>query len=380
MTRILWPILALLTLAIAACSAPAGDETAKPGDTSGGVLVQTTLAQHRVLTETIALYGEVVQDVGASENVSFARPVLISKLLVSAGQPVQRNQALLEVVTDPNAASAYMQAQSAVAAARHEYKAQQQLAHERLATQSQLATAQKNLDDAETALAAQQKLGAAPGPQLVRAARDGVVAGLSAQQGDRVQAGTTVLQLAKAGGQRALLGAEPEDAHRLAPGMAVKLSPVFGGAAVDASIAQVFGVINPQTRLVDVAVRITGASTQLIAGQKVRGDIALRSPDVWTVPRAAVLEDADGAYIFQIVGDHARRVSVRTIVESGELTGIKGAIDPKLPVVILGNYELTDGAQVRSAQRKDVPAAPAALPAPQLKQALRVRDAQQRSR
>jgi RND family efflux transporter MFP subunit len=355
MTRTSCMLMMLATLLVAACGKSASTEPGKPEDAQGSVLVQTSLAQHQPLTETVALYGEVVQDVGASENISFARPVQISKLLVSAGQPVHRGQALLEVVTDPTAASVYLQAQAAVVAARREFNAQQELATERLTTQSQLATAKKNLTDAETALEAQRKLGTSPGAQTVRATHDGVVAALSAQQGDRVQAGTTVLQLAQAGGQRALLGAEPEDARQLAPGMVVKLSPVFGGDPVAASIVQVFAVINPQTRLVDVAVRISAGSAQLIAGQKVSGEIVLRSPELWTVPRAAVLEDSDGAYLFQIAGNHAKRVTVHIRVENGELAGIEGAINPKLPVVVLGNYELTDGASVRNAMPAETP-------------------------
>ena len=348
-------LLLAAAMVVAACGKPADPEPAKPEDAQSTVLVQTVLVRHQPLTETVALYGEVVQDVGASENVSFARPVLVSKLLVSAGQPVHRGQPLLEVVTDPNAASVYAQAQSARVAARREFSAQQELASERLTTQSQLATARKNLADAEAAFDAQRELGASPGVQLVRATRDGVVVTLAVQQGDRVQAGSTVLQLAKAGGQSALLGAEPEDARRLAPGMVVKLSPVFGGDAVAASIVQVFAVINPQTRLVDVAVRISAGFSQLLAGQKVRGEIALSSPDLWTVPRAAVLEDADGAYLFQISAGKAKRVAVTIRVQNGEIDGVEGVIDPTLPVVVLGNYELSNGAAVRIASTRSTP-------------------------
>ena len=352
MTHSVLAVALLSMLSLSACSKPAAEADAKPGEaTTGSVLVQTALPARKPLAETLVLYGEIAQDAGASENVSFARPVLISKLLVSAGQPVQRGQALLEVVTDPNAATTYLQAQSAVEAAQRDFKAQQELASERLTTQAQLGAARKALADAEAALTAQRLLGAAPGAQIVHSTRDGVIANLSAQQGDRVQPGAVVLQLAKSGGKRALLGTEPEDVKRLAPGMVVKLTPVFGGNPVAASIAQVFGVINPQTRLVDVAVRISDASSQLIPGSKVRGEVTLNATDVWTVPRSAMLEDADGAYLYQVVGGHAKRIKVRVKVENGEQAGVEGDLDPTAPVVMLGNYELTDGAPVRTAHQ-----------------------------
>ena len=339
---------AWLVLLVGGCCQSTPDDAMPQAEAATSVLVQTIPAKRRNLTETLTLYGEITQDVGASENVSFARPVLISRLLVTAGEHVRAGQPLLEVATDPAAASAYKQAQSAMELARRELASQQELANERLATNAQLAAARKALADAESELAAQRQIGAAPGAQTVRATHDAVVASLSAQQGDRVQPGTAVLQLSRSGAQRALLGAEPEDVNRLSPGMPVRLTPVFGGDAVPASISQVFGVINPQTRLVDVAVRIDGERAQMLAGVKVRGEVTLTAPEVWVVPRSAVLADDHGSYIFQVAGGHAKRVRVTIQVENGESQGIAGAIDPKLPIVTSGNYELDDGMAVRA--------------------------------
>jgi membrane fusion protein (multidrug efflux system) len=117
-----------------------------------------------------------------------------------------------------------------------------------------------------------------------------------------------VLQVSEAGAKRALLGAEPEDIARLAPGMPVQLSPVFGGQPVAAKITQVFGVIDPKTQLMDVSVEFDAASSTLLPALKVRGDIALRSPAVFVLPRDAVLSDSDGAYLFQVADGHARRI------------------------------------------------------------------------
>jgi membrane fusion protein, multidrug efflux system len=255
------------------------------------------------------------------------------------------------VTTDPAAAATFEQASSAVVLAQRELRSQEELFAERLATQAQLAGARKALADAQSGLSAQQALGAAPGAHVVHAQHDAIVASLSAQQGDRVAAGTSVLQLSRANAQRALLGAEPEDVARLAPGMEAQLAPVFGGGAVPATVSQVFAVINPQTRLVNVAVRTTGASGALLPGLKVRGDITLGVVEAWAVPRAAVLTDRGGAYLFQVVGGQARRIPVRVVVETSALDGVLGAIDPAQPIVASGNYELENGAAVRVASK-----------------------------
>lgn len=346
-----WPaILSLTLLLLAGCSSGSAPADTGAAANTPSVLVQTTLPRRQALPVTLTLFGEVAQDVGASENISFARPVLLSRLLVSAGQRVVSGQPMLEVVTEPAAASTFRQAQSAVTLAQKSLASQQELFAERLTTQAQLAAARKALADAEVELAAQHQAGAQPGTQVVRASHDAVVASLSAQQGDRVQPGTTVLQLSRSSAQLVLLGAEPEDAARLTPGMAVKLHPVFGGTAVDGTVSQVYAVINPQTRLVDVAVRVAGG-TGLLPGQKVRGEITLAVREAWVVPPPAMLSDAHGAYVYQVREGRAHRVGVRLLVATPNFDGVSGSIDPALPVVVSGNYELEDGGIVRTAPR-----------------------------
>ena len=338
----------LLVSLLGACKGSADEAT--PADTKydSDVLVETMSPRREALPKTLTLYGEVAQEVGATENVSFARPVLISRLLVAAGERVHAGDPLVEVVTDPAAAAVYQQAQSAVTLAKKELASQQELFTERLTTQAQLAAARKALADAQAGSNAQHQLGAAPGSQIVRASHDAVVASLTQQQGDRVQPGTTVMQLSKAGAQRAVLGAEPEDAARLAPGMTVRLMPVFGGGEILAKITEVYAVLNPQTRLIDVSVRPADSAAPLLPGMKLRGVVTLAATDAWVVPHSAVLDDAQGAYVFQIIDGHAKRVPVRVTVESEARDGVTGAIDSKLPIVVSGNYELQDGAAIRT--------------------------------
>jgi hypothetical protein len=146
------------------------------------------------------------------------------------------------------------------------------------------------------------------------------------------------------------LGIEPEDAARIAPGMLVRVDSVFDARhSVEAKVAQVHGMVDPQTQLVDVVVPLREGG--FIPGMRVRGVITLDRAETWAVPRSAVLRDDQGAYIFQVVHGHARRVAVRVGAETDRLTGIEGDFDSALPVVILGNYELIDGMAVREAPR-----------------------------
>lgn len=338
----------LLMLAIAlnlpqvAPAAPAADEPS--------VLVKTEALRKQSVSETLTAYGTVMPSTGATENVSFPRPVQVARLLVAPGQIVKRGEPLLELATEATAAATYRQTESAEVFARGELKRVEDLAAQQLATQSQLASAHKVLQDAQAALAAQQKLGAGLNNQTVKAPFDALVASISVQQGDRIQPGATVMQLAKSGALRAVLGVEPEDASRVRVGMPIRLASVFGsGKTVGATVSQVFGAINPQTRLVDVAARFAGSTDGLLPGMQVRGLIDLGGRESWVVPRSAVLRDGRGAYLFQVQGGHAKRVDVTAGVEDGGTVAVSGPLAFNLKVVVLGNYELKDGVAVREA-------------------------------
>ncbi len=66
-------------------------------------------------------------------------------------------------------------------------------------------------------------------------------------------------------------------------------------------------------------------------------------------PRDAVLHDDAGSHIFQVSDGRAKRIAVKTGLETSKVTEISGPLDSSLPVVTRGNYELVDGMEVHSA-------------------------------
>ena len=337
----------LLMLAVS-LAVPTALPAAPPAADGPSVLVKTELPRRQTLAETITAYGSVVPDTGAIETLSLSRPVRIDHLLVAPGQVVNPGEGLIELATDPAAAAAYRQAEAAAAFARGELQRVQGMAGRHLATRSQVAAAQKGLEDAEALLAAEQRQGTGLGSEILKAPFRAVVATIGVQQGDRVPGGTALMQLARAGALRVTLGIEPEDVGRVRIGMPVDLVPVFGSTKpVRAKVAKVFGIINPQTRLVDISVRMISPVGELMPGMQVRGSVLLRSRNGWVVPRSAVLRDDRGAYLFQVQDGRARRVEVSPGIENGPLVLVAGPVDPARQVVIQGNYELKDGMAVR---------------------------------
>lgn len=312
------------------------------------VLVKTTAIRQQQLAETLAGYGTVTPDIGGTVNVNLPRPGRISRLFASAGQVVTAGAPLFEFDTAAASTLGYRQAESALGLAREEVHRTEQLASQQLATQSQLAAARKALDDAEAALQAQRRLGTGIASERIAVPFDGVVVSLAAAQGDRIAAGAAVLQIARLNGLRVQLGIEPADSDKVKVGMPVRITSVFDERrSIEARVDQIHGMLNPQTQLVDVVVRLGGRT--LIPGTRVRGVITVAKARVPTVPRPAVLRDARGTYIFQVENGRARRVGVQVGMEADGVVGIVGRFDPTLKVVVLGNYELKDGVAVREA-------------------------------
>jgi membrane fusion protein (multidrug efflux system) len=334
-------------LAALGCLGCHGAPAAPAAPAAPTALVKTAPLAQRSLTDSLTAFGEVTT--GQVVAISFPRAGQVSRLLVVPAQRVKRGAPLATLASDPNAKLAYTQAVSAVDFARGELRRNQELFALQLATQSQVDASRKALQDAEANLAAQRQLGGDVGLATVTAPFDGVVTAVAVAQGDRIQPGAAILQLGHTDVLRVRLGIEPDDFHLVRVGMPLTLSPVDDPArSVSAAIVENQGLVDPKTQLVDALAEVPAADTTfLVPGMHVRAIIKVGQHLSWAVPRAAVLTDAQGAYVFQVSGGKAHRVNVTAGGESQGQVAISGGIDPRLPVVVLGNYELQEGMQVR---------------------------------
>lgn len=343
---------ALLPLSVVLLLVVGLSPDATASDTAS-VLVQTQPLVRHVLSETISSYGIVSVDPLNTESINLPRAGRVTRLLVGQGEVVKKDTPLLQMETSPQESVSYEQARSAVDLAKGELARVQNLLAQQLATRSQLANAQKSLSDAEAALAAQEKLGTGIPSEIIRAPFDGIVNVVQLSQGDRIQAGAPAMQLSRIDRLRIVLGIEPEDARKVRRGMPVRLVPVFDSTQSAAGVVStVNGMINPQTGLVDLLVVLKpGQVFRLMPGTRIQGLITLSSRRGFVVPRQAVLSDAKGPYIFVVRNGRAHRIDVRTDGESSGLVGISGSFGKQDRVVVLGNYELQEGMEVRETSR-----------------------------
>jgi RND family efflux transporter MFP subunit len=345
-------LLPMLCLLVTACSHGAADDE-DAAAAKGRVAVTVAKPIRQTFHDTVEAWGSVAGDPRRARAISLAHGGQIAALDVAAGQTVQRGQPLLTITPDPAARNAYQQAQSALRLASGEFRRTEQLAAQRLATQSQLATARKAWADAQTALDAQRALGGGGAREIIHAPADGVITTLSAGLGDRFAANAPLLGFIPAHALVAQLGVQPEDGEKLHAGMPVQLHGVYGGvASFSGSLRMVGHAIDPQTHLLPAQVEFpVDADAGLQDGAPLAARIRTADFSAWAVPRAAVLHDEHGDYLFQLEHGHARRVGVTLRDAEGDPVGVEGPIDAQAGVIVLGVYELSDGDAVQESSQ-----------------------------
>lgn len=323
------------------------------------VVAVTTASVRRIqIAQPVRAYGVVAASAANLTSINLPYVARITQLRVQTGQPVKRGDPLFVVQADPAAALAATQARSAATLADGELARTQSLFDKGLATASQLAAARKAAQDAREMLVSQAQSGITSGAKVVASPIDGVVLQISAGQGDQVQAGAPIMQLAGADrGQQArgnvMLAVEPSDAINIHAGDEVRLrglSTSLAKVSMTGRVVLVGASIDPQSQLVDVGANVPLGNSAFIPGTHVAADIDTNRGMHWVVPRSAVLKDDHGDFVFQVSSaNKAHRVNVVTQIEDRDRYGIDGPLSATQPVVVSGNYELKDGMTVQGA-------------------------------
>ncbi|MFJ1251938.1 efflux RND transporter periplasmic adaptor subunit [Cupriavidus sp. CuC1] len=337
-------------LALAAAAGWAWLRPAAPPPKDGAEVVasvSTVAARSATLPLIMTVFGEISP--GREQSISFPRAGQVQRLPVLPGQRVAKGEPLATLVSDPMAEAAYRQALAALTLAEGEAQRTGELFALQLATAGQVQTASKAVADARANAEAQRKLGGDVASAVVAAPFDGVVVAVNVAQGERVQPGTALVRLGRIDSLRVVLGIEPAERMRVHPGDAVTLSPLQAPATTaQGSIGELQDLINPKTQLIDAVVTLPArAAVDFVPGMRVRAEIRTGEQAGWVVPRLAVLNDAAGAYLYQVRQGKARRVAVRVLAEQDQSLSVNGPLDAALPVVSRGNYELADGMKIR---------------------------------
>ncbi|WP_226341926.1 hypothetical protein [Sphingomonas sp. NIC1] len=100
------------------------------------------------------------------------------------------------------------------------------------------------------------------------------------------------------------------------------------------------------TKMVDVDLSFPAGA--LLPGEPMQVDIRTGEVGGWVVPHAAVVTAGGRPRIFQIRGGKAKAVPVVVRLSSDAGDVVDGALSPRLPLIVAGAYQVTDGDAVRS--------------------------------
>ena len=186
----------------------------------------------------------------------------------------------------------------------------------------------------------------AGGARTIKAEGFGIVAQGVVNEHAFVPAGSPILSLVDTANAEARLGVSAEDAARLKLGQAVSVSTIEGsGEPVEGLLRSIGRAINPSTHLVDVYVSLTNTASTLLLGAQVRAEFKETPIEGFVVPRSAVLPSDEGSFkLFVLEGDVAKEREAKILSQRGDevLLSAEGLQEGAL-VIILGNYELSDG-------------------------------------
>ncbi len=301
------------------------------------------------MSEHIVAYGVLEAKADNVVSLSLAHSGLVNQLWVRLGQRVKKGDRLAKIITSPEARMQYFQAISAVEYAKQQLTRSKRLFSEKLTTKAAVENAIKNLADSQSALNALIKRKQNKSQESLFAPLSGIITQLNLTQGQRVQSNENAMLIASENHVVARVGIEPEEVKLLPANTTVTLSHVFDDSInVKSTINSINAMVNPSTHLIDAMIDIPAIQAKsFILGTRVKANFILPPQLYFVVPRSAVLNDANGYFIFTLKNKIAHKIYIKKNIEQNNMVAISGDIQLNEIVVILGNYILKDGMLTR---------------------------------
>jgi membrane fusion protein, multidrug efflux system len=309
--------------------------------------VQVVPLRRQEIKETLVVYGTMVVALGEAETFSVPFESRVQSVLVTTGQVVGVNAAMVEITPSPDTLLKLAQARAEQATAQENLQLVQERLKLKLATQQDLVTAQQQRQAADLKVQSMEKSGI-DGRQTIRATSKGLISRVDVEPGQIVAAGKTLVEIVGQDQISVRLGVETEDIGTLRLGQSVDLYPVNapGKKATQGRITLITQSVNPKTRLVDVFVTPQN-DVGLMRNEYLEAHVVLASDTGFVVPRSAVLPEQGSYILYTVRQGHAVRHVVSIGLETPTQVQVQANdLQEGEPVVTMGNYELREGMAV----------------------------------
>lgn len=337
--RLFAPFLPALLL-LAGCGSPA-DQSA-----GGAVaLVKTAKVVRGDIDEKITLYGAVEN--GSVGQFTLASPVeaVVSAIDIPVGNQVSRGQVIVRLSPSPTSRLDYANAVAGASAADAAYARARRLRGDGLVSDADVETTRTTKQSADALRASLASRGAM---LVLKAPVSGTVEIVGASTGALVAAGAPIVTIVKDGDLRARFGIDPALARRIPDASSIDVTAAGSAASFTVPVISVDNVVDPQTKLASVYVRIPGNS-ELGSGESLTGRILLRRIGGGiAIPYAALLDDGGQPFVYVIEKGQAKRRDIAVGPKMGDRISVSSGLKTGELVAIDGVTALEDGMKVRT--------------------------------
>lgn len=335
-------------LVAAACGGGAEAPAASPPAVAQ---VQTAPLERRSLQEQLTLYGTVVPGPESQHSASAAFECVVRRIHVRVGQSVVTGEPLIDVEPSPDAVLSLQQARTDAASAAETLASVQARFASRLATQSEVAAAQRDARDAQLRVRSLVVRGSVS-VQTLAATGPSVVTAVHVTEGALAPAGAALVDLDLSAHREVHFGVEVEDVAYVAAGAPIRVRDLGRPPRVEiGGVLRATGEsVNEASRLVDLFASLPD-DPGLLLGQRVAGTLSIDSGPVFVVPRSALVPEPDRMVLYTVTSDEvAHAHAVRVGLENDEEVEVLAPdLEVDMRVVVSGASVLTDGMSVAEA-------------------------------
>lgn len=322
------------------------------------VVIAGTVAP-RTLYDTVQAIGTAQ----ARESIVIGAKVtdVIRRIRFDSGDRVARGQVLVELSSTEQFAD-LEEARASLEAARRDYQRFQELGQRGFAPAQRVEAARAGFEQAEARVRALQ---ARVGDRTIRAPFAGVMGLRTASPGALVRPGDPIGTLDDISEIKLDFDVSESQFGAVRVGSTVAATtPAHPGATFEGRVADIDSRVNTQSRTVRVRAIIPNADGRLKPGMLMSVEARSNPREALGAPEIALMERADGSYLFAIEDRDgqptAKLVFVRTGARSGGLVEIVSGVASGGRIVVEGVQRVRDGQGVRI----EAPAIVAPTPAP----------------
>lgn len=176
----------------------------------------------------------------------------------------------------------------------------------------------------------------------VIAPRNGKVSKLNVIKGDAVEPGASLLEIADYHEVYAVAQVYESQIGSISKGMSARVySSAFKNAEMDSKVEIIGSEVNPQSRTVEVWLRVKNPDERLKINMTVNVYfLASKEDESITVPRSALLGTGGDRFVFVEEGNKYTRTPVVTGIENDKWIEVVEGLAPGDVVVTQGNYQL----------------------------------------